>query len=90
VDPLNVKQTDFPIDYVLYDDGDFSMVLGTWDGKKLIGVRWNNNFPTSHGHPVWLLLPEGELTINILKGVLGIKHANNDQIIDALKNLLPI
>lgn len=50
---------------VLHDGGeeDYSIALGRWDGKPVIGMRWNGTEaspignPQSRGLPTWFIVP---------------------------------
>ena len=65
---------------VLFDDQDYSVVSGKYEGHDgtlhdTLGERWNvsggsaNGFPTSYGHPAWHVVPD-MLEIPILHGLL--------------------
>lgn len=51
----------------LYDDGDFAVITGRYDGgiTPAYGIRWNGDpdnpddkgYPTTFGHPGWFVLP---------------------------------
>ncbi|MBP5511251.1 MAG: hypothetical protein J6Z49_10065 [Kiritimatiellae bacterium] len=51
----------------LYDNGDFSVIWGNYDGnpKKSLGTRWNGawdkddmGYPKTFGNPVWYVEPD--------------------------------
>ena len=48
---------------IIFDDGGFSISIGTYESNKpCLAMRWNGDngsqsFPTSHGHPTWLVVP---------------------------------
>jgi hypothetical protein len=46
-------------------DGDAALVIGDWDGRKVLAARWNGSSadtgignPQSRGIPTWFILPE--------------------------------
>ena len=47
---------------IIYDDGDFSVSIGVYEGKDpCLAMRWNgqnggNGFPTSFGKPTWFVV----------------------------------
>ena len=59
---------------VLFDNGEYSLVAGAYDGDKAVGERWNGRrgalgFPNQAGHPVWHVVPDF-LIVPILHGLL--------------------
>jgi hypothetical protein len=67
---------------VLFDDGDYSVISGTYEDYKegigrSLGERWNGGqrrqplgFPNIAGHPVWHVVPDF-LEIPVLQGLLA-------------------
>lgn len=47
---------------VIYDDGDYSLNWGKFDGEKALGARWNGSvnsgFPSQGSHPTWYVEPD--------------------------------
>lgn len=48
---------------VLFDNGDYSVVVGEFDGDHALGIRWNGSenglgFPNQRGNPIWHVAPE--------------------------------
>lgn len=84
IDPRNVHSPKdrWRLIKVLYDGGPtdddhrgWSVAAGTWDGKPVLGVRWNGRedeytkgTPVAMSYPVWFIVPE-ELKKSILDGV---------------------
>jgi hypothetical protein len=64
--PEKVNPGNFKVKTVIYNDGDFSVALGFWDGEKdpRLAMRWNGDdcgdqgYPKSHNHPMWFLIPD--------------------------------
>lgn len=60
---------------VLFDDGQYSVISGTYDqGDHVLGERWNGEgddlgFPNVAGYPVWHVVPEW-LRIPVLHALL--------------------
>ena len=67
VDPNKVRPSKWADVTLLYDDGDFSVITGRYDGgtTPAYGVRWNGDpknpddigYPNTFGHPGWFVLP---------------------------------
>lgn len=79
---------------VLYDDGEFSAIWGTYDGIKHLGLRWNG-YGSSRGFPLlrngnegWLVVPDF-LVHAILHRLIDQPLANVDATIQALKEQSP-
>ncbi|MBV5327518.1 MAG: hypothetical protein JZU65_07750 [Chlorobium sp.] len=64
--PEKVNPGSFKVKTIIYNDGDFSVALGFWDGVKIprLAMRWNGDdygdqgYPKSHNHPMWFLIPD--------------------------------
>jgi len=91
--PTDVQHARFPVDKVLYDDEEFSIVWGAWDGDcNGLGMRWNRKpaepgFPlASGGRPVWLVIPL-HLSAPFLTALIGKPHTNNAAVLEALREL---
>ena len=59
---------------VLFDNGEYSVISGRYDGQLNLGERWNGEggeagFPSQGGNPLWHVVP-GFLAIPILHGLL--------------------
>jgi hypothetical protein len=66
MNPKHVNEPDFVVKEIVYDDNDFSVALGYYEGNDhcpTLAVRWNGagtapGFPIlKSGAPTWLLLP---------------------------------
>ena len=48
---------------VIHGAADWSLAIGTWDGARNLGCRWNGDAkrplgrPVAHGKPIWFMLP---------------------------------
>ena len=86
---------------VLFDDGNYSVIWGEYDGAPALGVRWNKGedgvvgFPkSSYGHPAWYVEPNF-IAVTIIQRILSMatdkigkpEDYNIDNILDALKEL---
>lgn len=86
---------------VLFDDGEYSVIWGEYDGTLALGVRWNNGedgvigYPKSaFGHPAWYVEPDF-IAITIIQRILSMaidkiekpEYYNIDNIMIALKEL---
>jgi len=80
------------VDYVLYDNGEFAIAWGTYDGgQKLLGMRWNGGpndpgYPKLFQHPVWFVLPN-ELSVPLVRALLGEESADNQALLRVLEDL---
>jgi hypothetical protein len=58
---------------VLFDNGEYSLISGLFDGGPAIGERWNGQggigFPSQGGNPTWHVVPDF-LEVPILHGLL--------------------
>lgn len=45
---------------VLYDDNKFSVIWGKFkdNDEKVLGIRWNDSFPSQGAYPTWFVVPE--------------------------------
>jgi hypothetical protein len=93
--PHKVHQTKFPVDRVLYDDGDFAVAWGRYEDEreKRLGMRWNGGpnevgYPCRGKYPVWFMLPD-ELTKPVVKALLETEAAKKQAILKVLKQLPP-
>jgi len=75
---------------VLYDDGEASVIWGTYDGVKHLALRWNG-YGSSHGFPLlrngdegWLVVPDF-LVSAVLHRLIDQPSADIEATIRALK-----
>ena len=62
---------------VLFDNGEYSIVSGKYEGRHTLGMRWNGSedpdedvgFPNQGGNPTWHVVPD-LLERRILMGAL--------------------
>jgi hypothetical protein len=97
MDPLEVNDGMFPVHRVLYNNGEFSIIWGTWDkGDQCLGMRWNgdpnssypNGYPTGKGlRPIWLVIPT-DLSIPFVTSLLGQDSVDTAQVLELLGELL--
>ena len=95
INPNQVNHAKFPISSILYNDAEFSIVWGSWQGNpKTLGMRWNdspgpNGFPTSREtfRPVWFVIPN-HLALPLATSLLGSPHADNKAIIEVLNEII--
>ena len=67
IDPDSVRPSKWEDVVLLYDDGDFSVITGRYDGgtAPAYGVRWNGipgdekdrGYPNTFSHPGWFVIP---------------------------------
>lgn len=92
--PENVNPKNFKVLNVLYDDSEFSLAYGLWDGRhKVIAMRWNGEgdddagYPKTFGNPMWFIVSD-DIKIPILKSLINEKYANNQAILETLKDII--
>lgn len=59
---------------VLFDNGVYSVVSGSYEGDPVLGERWNGKegtlgFPNQAGYPIWHVVPNF-LAVPVLHGLL--------------------
>ncbi len=89
--PEEVNAPNFELKEVLYDNGEFSIAYGKYDGGKelVIAMRWNGKgtgvgYPKSvSGAPRWMVVHD-ELKIPFLKSILGDENAKSDKVLDII------
>ena len=96
--PEEVTYNKFKCDVILYDNGEFSIAYGKYDGgdKPVIVMRWNGKnekslgFPYmgdyEKGTPVWFVIPD-MLKTTILRSIIGLPNAKSEEILRILKIL---
>lgn len=77
---------------VLYDDGEVSVIWGTYDDTKHLGLRWNG-YGSSRGFPLlrngdegWFVVPDF-LVHAVLHGLMDQPSADVDATVETLKEL---
>jgi hypothetical protein len=78
--PEQVKPAKFHSHTIIYNNGDFSIAYGIWDGiDKRLALRWNGDeegigYPNQGGNPLWFQLPSDEIwTAEMLKAIKSIQ-----------------
>ena len=64
--PEAVNPKNFNVENILFDNGQFSIAIGTWHGdtKNALAMRWNGNdtddkgYPKTFGNPMWFIIHE--------------------------------
>ena len=59
---------------ILFDNREYSIISGLFDGRECLGERWNGGdeeigFPSTRGHAQWHVVPEF-LWVSVLQGAL--------------------
>lgn len=91
--PENVNPSNFKVEHILFDNEEFSIAYGKWEGgNDSIAMRWNGTdddpgYPKLFSNPVWFLIDQ-DLKLPILKSLLEVNNANNDKILKALEKEL--
>jgi hypothetical protein len=80
---------------ILSEDPDFTVAWGKFDNEppERLAMRWNGRpnepgFPNQGKFPTWFMLPK-ELSVPLVKALLGTKSAKNQNILEVLKQLHP-
>lgn len=91
--PTEVKHGKFKLIDVLYNDGDYTVAWGTWEGtQKVLAERWNGGddsdpgWPRQGKYPTWMIVADA-LTTSRLKSLLGLPHAKDAAILKVLSEL---
>jgi hypothetical protein len=87
--PTAVKHSKFKLIDVVYDDGEYTVAWGTWEGtQKRLAERWNGEdsdpgWPRQGKYPTWMIVTD-DLTTSRLKSLLGLPHAKDAAILKVL------
>lgn len=93
--PQSVTHSKFPVDRLLYDDGEFAVAWGSYEGgPRRLGMRWSgdpNNpddtgYPKLFKHPVWFMLPEA-LNVAFARALVGTPSADQQAVLHVLEQL---
>jgi hypothetical protein len=86
--PIDVKPKNFSVKKVLFDNGDFSMVIGDWiNEKNVLAMRWNGDdkensgYPKTFGNPMWFII-HNELKHPIIQALLHQNPETIDKLLD--------
>ena len=92
--PENVNPKNFKVEKVVYDNNDFSIAYGIWEGGKThLAMRWNGEsendpgYPKLFKNPVWFLVTE-ELKVPILTALINLTDTKNQETLEVLKKEL--
>ncbi|WP_394773839.1 hypothetical protein [Flavobacterium sp.] len=82
--PEDVNPANFTVERIIYNKGNFSIAIGTWneDETRRFAMRWNEKdsnpddkgYPSVFQHPMWFQLPNG---INNINDIIQTLTANN-------------
>jgi len=75
--PREVNPNNYKVKSVLFDNGDFSVVIGTWEKKdNVLAMRWNGDenedkgYPKTFGNPMWFIIHE-DLKQSIIQALMS-------------------
>ena len=94
--PQDANPQNFQVDKIIFNNQDFSISYGQWqDGNKSLAMRWNGDihdpqdkgYPKTFGNPMWFLV-DSDLTIPILKSLIGHAHSSKDELLKLLEELI--
>lgn len=85
MEPENVHSSNFTKHVVLYNDKDFSIAIGDWEGNednRSVGMRWNEaytgiGYPNAKGNPKWFIV-ENNVALPLLVWLLGRNEGKHD------------
>lgn len=89
MEPENVRPANFEVTSIIYNNHDFSIAYGIWDGgDHQLGMRWNHSpdeigYPKAFGHPMWFMITP-DLTFAILKCLIGMDNVDNTKLMEAI------
>ncbi|MCO8164806.1 hypothetical protein NJC38_21955 [Pseudomonas sp. 21LCFQ010] len=69
----------FKVEKIIFNDGDFAIALGYWEGKPELATacRWHEaggiGYPQTFGKPQWMVLPESRVDIHDATNPAGAK-----------------
>jgi len=67
---------------ILFDDGEYSVIWGKYEGVKALGTRWNGEtdigYPNQGAYPTWYVEPDF-IAIAILQRLLTLAIDNGDK-----------
>ena len=88
---INVKPNKWTNIQVLFDNGEYSVVMGDFEGTLCLGERWNGSenevgYPNQGNNPLWHVIHEF-FSIPILHKLLDL-HLSTNTIDDEKINLI--
>ena len=93
MNPEEVNHKKFKVEHVLYNNNEFSIAYGQYEGGDFIlAMRWNGTksdpgYPKLFNYPVWFLIDK-RLSLPIIKSLLELNDSNNQLIIKVLEKEL--
>ena len=92
--PENVNPSNFKVESILFDNGNFSIAYGKWKNEtsNRIAMRWNGKdddpgYPKLFKNPVWFFIDDS-LKIPFMKSLIENKGSKHENIIESLKKEL--
>jgi tRNA(fMet)-specific endonuclease VapC len=92
--PEFVNPGNFAVQDVVFNDGAFAVAWGQDStGQQRLAMRWNGDddhlgYPTSFGRgPLWFFLPP-ELTLPVVRGLLGHRRSDGFAIAEIIKTVM--
>lgn len=73
--PIDVNPNNDKVSSILYDNGEFSIAIGVWEGTvNTLAMRWNGDdedkgYPKTFGHPMWFVI-HNDLKQNIIQSLM--------------------
>lgn len=73
--PIDVNPNNYKVSSILYDNGEFSIAIGVWEGTvNTLAMRWNGDdedkgYPKTFGHPMWFVI-HNDLKQNIIQSLM--------------------
>ena len=84
--PIEVNPRNYKVKSVLFDNGEFSIVIGTWEKKEnVLAMRQNGDdnedkgYPKTFENPMWFII-HGDLKQPIIQSLM----INDKEILDKL------
>ncbi|MCU0351851.1 MAG: hypothetical protein MUF43_13650 [Flavobacterium sp.] len=93
MEPEKVNHSKFKVQHILYNNTEFSIAYGQYEGGQFcLAMRWNGSgndpgYPKLFNNPVWFLV-DNKLKLPIIKSLLELDSSDNEALIKALENEL--
>jgi hypothetical protein len=90
--PEDVKHGKFKLVEVLFNNGEYTIASGIWEGvNKILAERWNGDgndpgWPRQGKYPTWMVVHD-ELKETRVKSLLGLQGANNPAVLKILREI---
>lgn len=76
--PKDVNPRNFKVTKIIFDNGEFSIAYGCWEGDNgTLAMRWNGEgeedqgYPKTFGNPMWFIV-HGDLKEAFIRGVADV------------------